>query len=130
LSPPFQIGHTGLMPRFKFTPELLAEIQHRIAVGQTAREVASRLGCDYNSMRAVCNRHVISLRPPDMKGGRTMDPMRSPPKSIELKLPVEVFARLRIEARKRGISTTELSAAILGAVVCDGLVVAVLDDGR
>ncbi len=116
------------MPRRqKFTPQLLAEIQHRVAVGQPAREIADRLQIDYGSMRVMCNRHCISLRTPGQKGGRTMDPLRTPPKSLELKLPTETFARLRIEATKRGVTTKELSVAILDAVVADDLVGAVLE---
>ncbi len=115
------------MPRrLKFTPQLFAEIQRRVAVGQPAREIADRLGCDYGSMRVMCHRYCVSLRVPGKRGGRTMDPFRTPPKSLELKLPTEVHARLRIEAGKRGVTTRELETTILDAVLSDDLIAAVL----
>ncbi len=47
---------------------------------------------------------------------------------VAIRLPVEVRARLEIEANKRGITLTELCATLLQVAAEDGIVGAVLDD--
>jgi hypothetical protein len=47
---------------------------------------------------------------------------------VAIRLPVEVRARLEIEAKKRGITLTELCGTLLSVVANDGIVGAVLDD--
>jgi len=48
---------------------------------------------------------------------------------VAIRLPVEVRARLEIEAKKRGITLTELCSTLLSVAANDGIVGAVLDDG-
>jgi hypothetical protein len=47
---------------------------------------------------------------------------------VAIRLPVEVRARLEIEAKKRGITLTELCSTLLSVAANDGIVGAVLDD--
>lgn len=96
----------------RFTPDVLAAIPQWLSMGATREEIAAVLHTTVNSLQVKCSTAGISLR-----GA-----------SIQKYLTSSQWVKLRLEADKRGVTTPQLIANIVGAVVDHNLFPAVLGD--
>lgn len=87
--------------------------------GLTTRQIADRLG--------IQPKNVISLAMSAM-GAKKRVTLPAEARGHAIVLPIDVLGRLARHAEARGISTTELVRRLVGVVVDDQLVDAILDD--
>ena len=106
---------TLIVSRHKiFTREVFAAIPLWIELGASPGDVAAALGTTENSLRVMCSRHKVSLRP---AGG-----------FLRSVLAAEHWSVMRREAARRGLTVPQLVGDVMLAVIEDKLFVAVLGD--
>jgi len=121
------------MPRIsrRYTPAVIAEIQHRRRSGESVEEIAAAIGTTPGALRSTCSLLRISLRTESSpNGGARLDSFklaRGELEPLRITPSVETRARLRIEAVKRGIGVEELARDVLTVVAEDQIFGAVLD---
>lgn len=98
-----------------FTDEVIARVRIMASLKVSGREIARKIGCNYESLRSMCHRHGITLRRDSDEG------------DIKVQLPLEILDSLRKQAVTRGIKSSELAADILTAIDTDSLYSAILD---
>jgi hypothetical protein len=118
------------------TDGVLAQIPRwRREEGLGPAEIAARIGCTVGTLRVVCCRRRISLKP-------SFDTTRNGHLSVKdtsmqldltklgLNLPRLIRHQLKTRATQYGMSELELATVLLETVVRDDLYHAILDDGR
>lgn len=120
---------------FRFSPRVLRRIRGCVADGMNGRQIAQRLGCDYDSLRTICGRHGISLRcdPAVIEEAKTLPPIFALRRSgtrhvIEVPVGRLVAETYRREALLRGVSINALMGRIIELVATDQLIPAVIDE--
>jgi hypothetical protein len=103
--------------RFIFSPAVYSQVEHFIAQGLSAAQIADRIGCTLGSLRVKCSQHGISLR----------HSQRRFPKRLMISLPERVVLGLQRQADKEGVSKADLAIHLLDAIVRDNLYDAVID---
>lgn len=118
--------------KFRFTPDVLRTIRRR-AGKVPGRDLADELGCDYGSLRNVCNRHGISLRctgddeePRPQR--RPIFATGAPAREFCFMLPHNTRTVCEREALLRGVSLEVLTRRLIEVVAADNLWNAVLDE--
>ena len=103
--------------RFIFSPAVYSQVEHFIAQGLSAAQIADRIGCKLGSLRVKCSQHGISLRHSQSRF----------PKRLMISLPERVVLGLQRQADKEGVSKADLAIHLLDAIVRDNLYDAVID---
>jgi hypothetical protein len=103
--------------RFIFSPAVYSQVEHFVAQGLSAAQIADRIGCKLGSLRVKCSQHGISLR----------NSQRHLPKRLIISLPERVALGLQRQADKEGMSKADLAIHLLDAIVRDNLYDAVID---
>src|SRR6267154_2280033 len=101
--------------RFIFSPAVFSQVEHFVAQGLSAAQIAERIGCKLGSLRVKCSQHGISLRHSN----------RPFPKRLIISLPLRVA--LSRQADKEGMSKADLAIHLLDTIVRDNLYDAIID---
>ena len=105
-----------------FNSDVLEAIPKWVASGATSEDIAAVLGTTANSLRVMCSRNGVSLRPQ----GATTPP--SVYAHMRRALSIEAWLELCLEAKRRGVPPVHLAFTILEHVSADNLFSAVMDD--
>jgi hypothetical protein len=107
-----------------FSPLVFAQVETLVAQGVSAAQIADKVGCKLGTLRVKCSQRGISLR--HRKTPEITPQVRSA-KRLIVGISQEIFLKLQQQAEKRGLSRSELAAALLEAIAHDNLYAAVID---
>ena len=107
-----------------FSPAVFLQVKRSVARGARAVEIAEKIGCKLGTLRVKCSQHGISLRPKNAPAGT---PKGNVPKRMVVSLSESVALGLQKQANKKGVSQSDLAAALLDAITRDNLYDAVID---
>jgi hypothetical protein len=108
--------------RSMFSTGTLSQIESLVAEGLSAKEIADRIGCKLGTLRVKCSQFRISLR--RSVSTKTKDNCA---RRLVITLAEETAFDLELHAAKKGMSRTNLAAALLEAIARDNLYNAVID---
>jgi hypothetical protein len=94
-----------------------------VTEGVAPAEIAIKIGCTLGTLRVKCSQSGISLRRRNPEAPRK----ESVSKRLSFALSGDVAVRLQKRAGKKGMTTADLAAALLEAIVRDNLYDAVID---
>jgi hypothetical protein len=108
--------------RSMFSPAVFLQVRSFVAQGESAVEIAAKIGCKLGTLRVKCSQNGISLR---CRSGSAAQ--HHAPKRLMIELPENVKRELQKQAVKMGVSEADLAVALLDAIARDHLYDAVID---
>jgi len=110
-----------------FTPAVLQQVARWVASGQSAEEIAERIGCTPGTLKVRCSHEGISLRRHRPAGEVVGKPKRRRSR-VSVQVPGSIFAVIEARAAPKGMTGAALATSLLAKIVTDDLFEAVLDD--
>jgi hypothetical protein len=114
----------------RFTPDNLLRVRQMAAEGNSSIEIARSMGSTSASVKNVCWRHKITLRPRRRsRRDAALTPVRrSSNQGIVAHLPASISTEFQRKAEQLQISASVLARRLLEAIVVSDIYDAVLDD--
>ncbi|MES2166593.1 MAG: hypothetical protein V4458_06110 [Pseudomonadota bacterium] len=106
---------------FKFTPQTLVVIKRDMKAGKSDVAIARLLGCEVTTLQMICAQHGIRRQSDSVNELHQLSCIPVPVQNRSLR-------KIEQEAKRRGVTSFELSAKILNCVALDDMFSAVLDD--
>jgi hypothetical protein len=112
-----------------FTPHNIGRMRQMAESGSSARDIAQAIGSTPASVRVLCSRHKIPLKPRPGASAVTLPPVRAPSiHDIVAHLPAPLYAEFHRKAERLQLSPSTLASNLLVAITVSNIFEAVLDE--